>query len=133
MLSLQAPGLCSYSVVNPKLVYHFSPAVFHSCECIVPEWEVAHLPVLGLFGASSAAHCHVIPNGAVGLRILSRQTCLNSHPRDARHYNNPTIYQQALRGNYGGFCFSFFTPVTHILSLLPAAGTVSLQLVHEQA
>lgn len=110
MLSLQAPGLYCSSVVNPKLSYHFFTAVSRSCECTVPGWEVAHLPVLGLLGASSAAHCHMVPSGAMGLRILSRQTCLNSHPRDARHYNNPIIYQQTLKGNYGGFCFSFFYP-----------------------
>lgn len=40
---------------------HFFTAVVHSCECTVPGWEVAYLPVLGLFGASSAAHCHMIP------------------------------------------------------------------------
>lgn len=44
-----------------QAVLPFFTAVSHSCECTVAGWEVTRLPVLGLFGAGSATHCHMIP------------------------------------------------------------------------
>lgn len=56
MLSLQAPGLYSHSLVNPRLSYLFSLQYFTPVTALLPGRQVARLPGVRLVGASSAAH-----------------------------------------------------------------------------
>ena len=55
MLSLQALGQYSHSLVNPKLSYLFSLQYFTPVTVLLPRCEVVRLPDIRLVGASSAA------------------------------------------------------------------------------